>query len=137
MKNYLIIFILLAFSACENKKIDPDVETLRIEAIDSLAAREANMATELYQYYLASDKSKNYYEVISKNRGQILNYNTKDQLITVCTDPGSGWGGQFKNIDIATLKRISDNKIIFSMYYDSLIVNSNSEYIEPKTNGNP
>lgn len=140
MKRYLFLLIILfaVVASCKLNRVDPIVSTLRVPAIVQSADREIDMAVRLYDHYSNSDKSKEFYEVISKNRGEILNYYPSKQLLTTCPDPGSGWGRQFKEVDLVTLRRISDNKITFSMYPDSLTsVNSISEFTEVKTNGHP
>lgn len=134
MKKYLSILLLFAIS-CKFDRVDPSVDTLRVEALLISADREANMAAQLYDHYTKSDKSKEFYEVITNKSGEILNYWPNKKLLTVCADPGSGWLRQYTDIDTAKLKWISDSKIAFRQYEDSLTVSR--PLIRPKTNGNP
>ena len=135
MKNYCILFLIFALVSCGFNRIYPAVSTLSIAYVSPQETGE--MAVKLYQHYMASDKSKEYYEVVSKDRGGILNYHPAKQLLTVCEDPGSGWAGQYKEVDLAKLQWIGDNTISFDLYSEKLTANPNPEYIKPKTNGYP
>ena len=135
MKNYCILFLIFALVSCGFNRIDPAVSTLSIAYVSPQETGE--MAVKLYQHYMASDKSKEYYEVVSKDRGGILNYHPARQLLTVCEDPGSGWGMQYKEVDLDKLQWIADNTISFDLYSEKLTANPNPEYIKPKTNGYP
>lgn len=137
MKNYCILFLIFALVSCGFNRIDPAVSTLSIAYVSPKETREVEMAVKLYQHYMASDKSKEYYEVVSKDRGGILNYNPNRELLTICTDPGSGWGMQYKEVDLAKLQWIGDNTISFDLYSEKLTANPNPGYIKPKTNGYP
>lgn len=137
MKYLILIPLIAVLFSCKNSEVDPDVNTLRVSTKNSVDDLQVDMAVELYRHFINSDKKREFYEVISKKRGEILNYNPAKKILTACGDPGSGWMGQFKEVDLKTLKRIGDNKITFYMYYDSLTRNPTSEYIRPKTNGRP
>ncbi|WP_373331121.1 hypothetical protein [Salmonirosea aquatica] len=137
MKSYCILFLIFALVSCDFNRIDPSVDTLRIEPLFSIDEREVDMAVQLYHHYTQSDKSKEFYEVIVERTGAILNYWPEKQLLTVCANPGSNWLGQYKEIDTTKLKWIGDNKINFSQYRDSLMINRPTDTRFVKTNGNP
>lgn len=133
MKNCCPLFLLLVLTSCGFNRVD----TLYIDYINPPEAREVEMVVKLYQHYMASDKSKEYYEVVSKNRGGILNYNPNKQLLSICVDPGSGWRGQYKGVNSAKLKWIGDNKVSFNQYSKHLVGNPNADYLKLKSNGHP
>jgi hypothetical protein len=136
----LIILSIAGLAACLNK-VDPAVDTLYFSSgrTDTLRSQAIS---KLYEHYSNSDKTKEYYEVVSKQTGDyIINYYPAGKLLTTCNDPGSGWGGQYKNVDEATLRRLADLKIkldnLRSYVNTDSIIDDNEPRIEVKTNGHP
>lgn len=133
----LFFFSMFFFSACFDK-VDPEVETMYLESGTDTELKEAAF-TKLNDLYTASDKSKNYYEVIGrKNTTYILNYYPAGGLIT-CANSTSGWAGQFKNVDEIQLKRLADLKMNLDtiapfIYKDSILVTTEKPMIEVKSN---
>jgi hypothetical protein len=86
-----------------------------------------------------SDKSKEYYEVVSEQTGNyILNYSPSQNLLTVCFEIRSSWGGQYKNVNQPTLQKLANAKIKLDnlqqyISNDSTIKN-NIPIIKVKTN---
>jgi|GEM_PF-1546947 len=150
---YLFSVLLLTLVSCK-ENVDPEVGTKFIE-YGSREEQRASAIQELNIFYNSSNKDKQFYEVISKKNGRfILNYNRADERLTVCLDPGSGWGRQYVNIsesDLADFVSIgieledlegSENVVRVDDY--TLIIKgkelkyaSSAERIQPKTNGNP
>ncbi|MCE7058732.1 hypothetical protein [Dyadobacter sp. CY343] len=138
--HLLIILSIAGLAACFNK-VDPAVDTLYFSSgrTDTLRSQAIS---KLYEHYSNSDKTKEYYEVVSKQTGDyIINYYPAGKLLTTCNDPGSGWGGQYKNVDEATLRRLADLKIkldnLRSFVNTDSIIDDNEPRVEVKTNGHP
>ncbi|WP_439557810.1 hypothetical protein [Dyadobacter sp.] len=140
-----VIQLLVGMAACINK-VDPDVDTMYTE--DGKDRKDARMLAipKLLAHYSSSKKDKLVYEVISKKKGQyILNFTPSLKLLTLCGDPGSGWGPQFKDVDEATLQKLINDGISFEdihsigtidSKFDSVLVR-NEPRVEVKTNGEP
>ncbi|GAB2783456.1 hypothetical protein GCM10027275_29290 [Rhabdobacter roseus] len=112
--------------------------------------------SELYSHFQSSTKEKSFYEVISGKNGRfIVNYNRIEQRLTLCTDPGSGWAEQFKDISEADLGEFVSKGVELNdfdgtngnmVWVDSVTYlvrgvefkkASSAEWIRPKTNGSP
>lgn len=150
---YLFPLLLLTLFSCKDN-VDPEVGTKFIE-YGSREEQRASAIQELNSFYNSSSKDKQFYEVISKKNGRfILNYNRADERLTICLDPGSGWGRQYINISESDLADFismgieledlegSENVVRVDDY--TLIIKgkelkyaSSAERIQPKTNGNP
>lgn len=131
----LSIFLLIA---CNND-IDPVVDTLYFNSGQPDTLRNQAI-TKLYEYYSNSDKSKEFYEVVSEKTGDyIINYYPSRSLLTVCFDPGSGWGGQYKNVDKQALYRLSNARIKLDNLQEFVAIDSTIDDNRPifnvKTNG--
>jgi hypothetical protein len=137
----LIIFSVTTLTACFNK-VDPAVSTFYFSTGHPDTLRNQALL-KLYEHYSNSDKTREYYEVISKRTGNyILNYYPAGKLLTTCTDPGSGWGNQYENVDEAELRKLADLKIKLvdlQLYVskDSIISENPNNVVEVKTNGHP
>ncbi|MCE7058731.1 hypothetical protein [Dyadobacter sp. CY343] len=134
----LIILSIVGLAACFNK-VDPAVETFYLKSKHSDSVR-SEAFSKFYEHYSNSDNTKEYFEVISKG-DYIINYYATGKLMAICYDPGSGWGGQYNNVDEAALRslanlRIKLDKLQSYVIKDSLIDN-NEPFIEVKTNGHP
>jgi hypothetical protein len=137
----LLVFLIIGCS----EKVDPDVDTQYLEGNDREALR-LEAIPKLYEYYANSKKDKLVYEVISKKNGRfILNFMPSSKLLTLCGDPGSGWGPQFKDVTESTLQKLVQDGISFEdiqsigtigSKYDSLLVR-NTPFVQVKTNGSP
>ncbi|MEO6287249.1 MAG: hypothetical protein ABIN80_00015 [Dyadobacter sp.] len=135
-----ILFILLAgiwiTTGCEND-VDPEVETHYFEADSG----RQKAISKLFEIYSSSDKSKPYYEVVSKGYRFIVNYYPSGDLLTICHDTGSGWGGQLKNVTDAKLERLATLKVeldgINQYVISDTTVQHNRPIVEVKTNGRP
>jgi hypothetical protein len=144
MKNiFLFTFFagLALLSACSDP-IDPTVETIYFNT-EKREAWQSQAIGKLYEHYSNSDKSKEYYEVAARKAGNyILNYYPSGKLLTVCEDPGSGWSGQYTNVDEAALQNLAQLKISLDsmqlyVIKDSIIGNSASPYVQVKSNVYP
>ncbi|NIJ51873.1 hypothetical protein [Dyadobacter arcticus] len=143
-RNVISILTMLFISGCYGK-IDPNVSTLYIEGGDRESER-LEAIPKLYEHYVSSIKDKEAYEVISNGNGNfILNFTPSLKLLTLCGDPGSGWGKQFKDVDESVLQKLVQDGISFQdiesigsigSKFDSLLVR-NKPRIEVKTNGEP
>jgi hypothetical protein len=145
VQKILLAVTVMLIAFCKDE-VDPAVQTIRVYG-DYKAEREKAFPN-LYNYYAASSKSMEYYEVVFKG-DFILNYYPQGRLLTVCSDPGSGWSGQFKEFDESDLKKLSDDGITIdeiagfghignnldSLYSDILV--KSDPFFEIKTNGNP
>lgn len=144
--KYILIFIsvIVFFAECRDR-VDPTVNTLFVEGKDRETLR-SQAIPELFNHYVNSKKDKEAYEVISKKNGRfIINYTPSLGLLTLCGDPGSGWGNQFKNVDETVIESLVKGGYSFDdindigtldSKYDSLLV-KNRPYIDVKTNGSP
>ncbi|MDR6806032.1 hypothetical protein J2Y45_003224 [Dyadobacter sp. BE34] len=146
VKNVLFFLGVSLFGACTNDGVDPAVETISVYGGYEVEREKA--FPNLYNYYVASSKNKEYYEVISKG-DFILNYYPKGQLLTICADQGSGWLSQYKDIDESDLKKFVDDGVTFDQVsrfgtldndldssYNSILIETDP-FIEVKTNGSP
>ncbi|MCE7065684.1 hypothetical protein [Dyadobacter sp. CY326] len=143
LKLRLILQMLFLMSCHELSH--PDVDTLYIDGKDREESR-ADAINTLYDHYMNSTKEKEVYEVIARGNGRfIINYVPELKLLTLCGDPGSGWGPQFKEVDEAALQRLINDKITFDdlhgvgsigSAFDSVLVRNNPMY-SVKTNGYP
>jgi hypothetical protein len=137
--NQLLIILSTAGLAACFDKVDPMVDTLYLSSNYSNSVR-SQAFSKLNEHYFNSDKTKEYYEVVSK-KNYIINYFPAGDLLTICFDPGSGWGGQYKNVDEAALRRLTDLKIklddLQAYVIKDSIIDNNEPYIEVKTNGYP
>lgn len=140
-RSVLLYASVVALAAC-SEEVDPQVDTLFVNSGDPHVLKGEALA-RLYEHYSKSDKSKAYYEVVTgKKPGDlILNYNPEGKLLTTCTDPGSGWGGQLKNVDEAALQKMADLKIHVDSLNSYVLKERNLEHNRPmvgvKTNGQP
>jgi hypothetical protein len=141
-----ICFLLLtifSFAACKEKDLepDPDIHTVQV-TYEQMKSNEAvkKMSAILYDAYQRSDKSKAFYEVVYGSvGGYILNYYPKDKLLSVCTDneTGDSWGYQYKDVDEAKLKELSEAALGFYEYHNILVRNTPANFEIIKTNGRP
>ncbi len=108
MKSILLFSaLLISLTSCFNR-VNPEVSTRYLRE-GSREDQRSIAVTELYRHYNSSSKDKRFYEVVSKEGGRfILNYNRVDQRLTVCLDPGSGWGSQYKDITEEELEDLAD-----------------------------
>ena len=122
----------------------PAVETLYLKG-DNIDAMKQEALPRLLEHYMTSKKDKEVYEVISKYGRFILNFNPSLKLLTLCGDPGSGWGPQFKDVDEAILKKLVDYGLSFDDIQeigspfsqgDTLLVRNKPTYLV-KSNGHP
>lgn len=152
----LITFIALSLTLLTScfDRVDPEVSTKYLSS-GSGEQQKASAVKELLDFYTASEKDKPYYEVISKREGRfILNYNRIEQRLTLCMDPGSGWGRQYMNIsleDLAemvaigiTLEELDGSEYTVRVDEYTLRIKgkemkyaSSAERIQPQTNGDP
>lgn len=118
--------------------IDPDVSTVYMKGGDSKSQR-SEAISRLYEHYIKSKKNRAYYEIVAKKEDRfILNYYPEKKLLTLCTDPGSGWSGQFKNVDEAKLKELVDLKLTFDDINNLKgPLEDNRPRVIVKTNGTP
>jgi hypothetical protein len=137
--NQLLFILSIAGLAACFDKVDPMVDTLYLSSNYSDSIR-SQAFSKLNEHYFNSDKTKEYYEVVSK-KNYIINYFPYHNLLTICFDPGSGWGGQYKNVDEAALRRLADLKIKLDDLQEYVIkdsiIDNNQPYIDVKTNGHP
>lgn len=140
-KPLLFNMLVLVLVAC-SQEVDTQVDTLFVNTGDPGMLKSEAIA-RLYDHYSKSDKSKAYYEVVSGKDGGdfIVNYNPEGKLLTTCSDPGSGWGGQLKNVDEAALQKMAGLKIqldsLASYVLKESKVQHNRPIVEVKTNGKP
>jgi hypothetical protein len=123
----------------------PQIDTLYVSSKDLKLERDGAIAT-LYEHYSASKKDKEVYEVIAKKHDRfIINYAPGTKMLTLCSDPGSGWSRQYIDFDEAMLQMLIDDKVTFDQLdgfgtlpdkYDSLLV-MNNPILNVKTNGSP
>src|SRR5690606_4735524 len=128
-------------SSCFGDDVEPEVDTFYYNT-GQRDSQRSQAITKLYEHYIQSDKTKEYYEVISRKTGNyIVNYYPDGQLLTICTDPGSGWSGQLKNVSDADLQRMAISKIHMDRLQEYVLSDSTLEHnrpiIEVKTNGKP
>lgn len=148
---YVLSVLLFGLTSCE--KVDPEVSTHYIKEGNREEQREGAFIT-LLTHYKSSNKDKQFYEVISEKAGRfILNYNRIDQRLTLCQDPGSGWGMQYINITEVDLQDFVDkdfslvdfdlgnatviDSVTILMKGKKLKRSTSGDYITPKTNGKP
>ena len=137
----IILVLIIVMGSCLTAP-EREVETLYLED-GSYEYKRSVALYNLYQHYIKSTRSRDFYEIVSKHNGRyILNYYPKGELLTLCVDPGSGWLHQYKvseqlfeklikyNITLNELSGDSDKN------YDSLLV-VNEPFFNVKTNGNP
>lgn len=147
--TYLLCALLFFITSCD--RVDPEVSTQYIKEGNREKQRDIAFIT-LLNHYQASAKDKQFYEVISKRDGRfILNYNRLDERLTLCLDPGSGWGRQFINISENDLEdfvakdfSLLDFDMGKAIAIDSVTIILKGkelkiarESIRPKTNGSP
>ncbi|QRR01842.1 hypothetical protein [Dyadobacter sandarakinus] len=141
--SLLLVALFITFLITCKEPQNPEVATLYLNGKD-IEGHRREAVSRLYEHYLTSKKDRGYYEVISKHSRFILSFSPSLKLLTVCGDPGSGWGNQFMNVDEGVLARLVSEKITFNDLYssedlqskDSLLVKSKS-FINIITNGNP
>lgn len=137
----LLVFFILACS----EQVDPGVETFYIKG-GTRESQRLEAIPKLYQHYMSSSKDKEVYEVISEGNGRLIaNFTPALKLLTLCGDPGSGWGPQFKDVTAETLEKFVNDGISFDdlhsigtidSKFDSLLVR-NDPFVQVKTNGEP
>ncbi|GGM99004.1 hypothetical protein GCM10010967_36220 [Dyadobacter beijingensis] len=122
--------------------VEPTVASQYLRPDGTREEQRRQALRELYQFYSTSDKSKVYYEVLAKRNGRfILNYYPTGELLTYCTDPGSGWSGQVTNVSTAQLQRLASLKLLLDslkgfVQKDSVLKHS-QPFIQVRTNGSP
>lgn len=137
----VVIWITLMLTSCFDKP-EPAVATRYMHPEGSREEQRSQALMELHQFYALSDKTDEYYEVISRANGRfILNYHPTGELLTYCLDPGSGWLGQVANVSEDQLKRMANLTLSLDsldsfVRKDSVLKNSDP-FILVKTNGNP
>ncbi len=148
----LFLGLLPILVSCINK-VDPQVSTQYIKE-GSRQEQRAVAFNTLLSHYRAGNKEKQFFEVISKKDGRfILNYNRIDQRLTLCLDPGSGWGSQYVNIAEDDLEEFVSKSFTLTdfeggnaTWVDSVTIimkgkelkyATTKERIRPKTNGKP
>ncbi len=133
----ILTFLSLGFESCF-LHIDPDVSTVYMKGGDSKSQR-SEAISRLYEHYIKSKKNRAYYEIVAKKEDRfILNYYPEKKILTLCTDPGSGWSGQFKNVDEAKLKELVDLKLTFDDINNLKgPLEDNRPRVIVKTNGTP
>ncbi len=137
LKYFVFTLLFMVIESCF-LLVEPEVDTLYVKGEDHDRLRKDAIA-ELYTHYSKSKKNKKYYEVISKKYGRfILNYYPEGKLLTLCTDPGSGWSSQFKNVDEAKLKELLDLELTFDDINNMKgPLEENDKWVIVKTNGSP
>jgi hypothetical protein len=135
----LLLTYMLPVTSCQDK-LEPEVETNYLDYGTRKEMREQALRT-LHDYYIVSDKSKNYYEVIAREADRfILNYYPAGELLSFCNDQGSGWSQQYR-VDLSQLKRLADLSInldtLHSFIYRDTIISKTAEWVDVKTNGEP
>ena len=139
--QYLSALILtICISSCIHK-VEPEVDTFYFSTGHADTLR-ALAISKLYAHYNESDKSKKFYEVISKKTGRyIVNYYPEAEMLTICHDPGSGWGGQFINVSESTLKKMAESKVHLNQLQQYALtdtsIQNNRPIIDVRTNGKP
>jgi hypothetical protein len=136
MRYLITFFCLLLTISCEKDKENPVVDTLYLPNSNGGEQQEIEAAVKLYERYMNSPKDKEYYEVVCKG-DFILNYFPSKQWITVCTDVGSGWSYQFKEVDISKLGELSQANLPFEKYKEFLSPNNPMQSNLIKSNGEP
>ena len=140
---FRLIIITLAYlvTSCLNIP-ERDVDTLYLK--DGSHEYQRSVALyNLYEHYRLSSKSEDFYEIISKKSGRyIINYYPKEELLTLCADPGSGWSGQYK-----VNEQLFEKLIRYNVTFDDILGNTEKNYdsllirnkptFNVKTNGNP
>ncbi|MCF2498530.1 MULTISPECIES: hypothetical protein [Dyadobacter] len=137
-------FLLFFIFGCSDK-VDPQVDTLYLTG-GNRESQRLEAIPKLYYHYINSAKDKEVYEVIAEGDGRLIANFTPDlKLLTLCGDPGSGWGPQFKDVTASTLEEFVKGKISFDdlhsigtigSKFDSLLVR-NVPFIQVKSNGEP
>lgn len=132
----LLLTCMLSVTSCQDK-VEPEVETNYLDYGTRKEMREQALRT-LHDYYIVSDKSKNYYEVIAREADRfILNYSPAGELLSY---QGSGWSAQYR-VNLSQLKRLADLSInldtLHSFIYRDTIITKTAEWVEVKTNGEP
>lgn len=141
--RYLFFFICAAtlLASCK-KSPNPDVITLYLKGDDREKER-TEAIPNLYEHYMNSNKDRAVYEVVAKGNARfVINYVPGLELLTLSSDPGSGWSSQFKDVDEAKLQELVRQKLNFSdiddigsfgSKYDSVLVINRPIY-DVKTN---
>jgi hypothetical protein len=139
----MLLSILFIFGCSD--KVDPQVDTVYLTVGDRESQR-LGAIPQLYQHYVNSAKDKEVYEVISEGNGRLIaNFTPALKLLTLCGDPGSGWGPQFKDVTEATLEKLVKDGISFEDLHSIGTLDSkfnglleiNNPFVQVKTNGEP
>ncbi|NIJ51874.1 hypothetical protein [Dyadobacter arcticus] len=142
--NIAIFIILTIFPAACMEISHPAIDTFYLKGKD-LKVLNQEAVPKLYEHYTNSKKDKEVYEVISKFGRFILNFTPSLKLLTLCSDAGSGWSAQFKDVDEATLKKLVDYGFSFEEVdamgrstgqSDTLLIRNQPTFLV-KTNGTP
>jgi hypothetical protein len=140
----LMLFLLL-FNSCKDD-VDPVVETLHVKGDYKVERTEA--FSKLLDLYEKSAMDKEYYEVVAK-ADFIVSFSPAKKLLTLCADQGSGWVSQYKEFDIAVLRKLVTDEVtvdeitsfetLNNMLDDTYkgILIKNEPFHEVKTNGSP
>jgi hypothetical protein len=137
---YIGLFFVIILYSCTSK-IEPQVDTFYYSTGNRDSLRSYALV-RLYDHYVQSDKTKEYYEVVSRNTGDyIVNYYPQGQLLTICGDPGSGWSGQLRNVGLNELHKMGNSKIHIDSLSEFVLSDSTIQHNRPiqevKTNGKP
>jgi hypothetical protein len=153
MKHFLLGFLCLLATSCF-LNIEPEVASVKVPPGEAQAER-AVAVSFLYNHLLHASQDKSFYEVLSNREGRyILNYNRTDQRLTLCTDPGSGWGTQYMHLSVQDLEEMVEKGITLDDLdhrQDAVRLNDSTllikqkpfypatspQFIRPKTKGKP
>lgn len=116
MKKYAVLNIIFLLLSCQPTEIILK-ETIDLQAkVNNREDAQRQMIKELYQFYISSDKSLEFYE-IKWQTYYLINYNPKKQMLHISIDICSGWAPPyFINVSEGKLKELSDSFLLFEQY---------------------
>ena len=132
MMNLKTLLLTLSLLSCDIRdKVSPNVQTYILHPNSIVGAEQWEiMASKvLYEFYMQSDKEKEFYEVVENDYFHVLNYWPKQKILTLTTKIADGWSSQYQDVNEEKLKELSDSNTVF-MKYDAILTRANPRNFE-------